>query len=364
MSVKTNKILLMGPISPPYTGQSVAFTTVYNALNLKDDIILINISNKETILSGILLCFKILFVVLSNKIDTIYFTCSRTFAGSIRDVTMLFCARIKRIRVVNHLHGSDFKSFYFDLPRLYQRIVFFAYSGIDTSIVLIEGMEEQFDIFQSMKKVVVSNSYSKELDSLPTIKESNSNILNLLYLSNIMQSKGIINLLKACDSLFYKYDNIVLNIAGQIQSDSISTFDEIGTTFNLLLNNLQKKYPNRITYFKVLSGEAKTELLWKSDIFILPTFYKTEAFPISILEAMRSGNYIISTNFKYIPQIVLPSNGRLIEPKSISAIIDVFDEIMIDYVGLKSTQNYNINYAIRNFDENRFVADIIKVILQ
>lgn len=363
MTNKKKNILLMGPISPPFTGQSVVFTSVVSSIQMTENVVLINISNKESIISGIILCLRIICAVIFKKIDTIYFTCSRTFAGSIRDAVMLFCARIKNIRVVNHLHGSDFKSFYSKLPDWYKKVIFWTYSGIETSIVLIEGMEEQFDLFPLMKKVVVKNCYSKDMECLPTIKERNNDIINILFLSNIMRSKGIIHLLDACDELFLKYENISLNIAGEIQRDSTSTFEEIKADFLERLMKLQAKYPKRINYLGVCKGKKKNALLWESDIFILPTFYITEAFPISILEAMRSGNYIISTKYKYIPQIVTKNIGKLIEPESTTAIINAFDEVLCKLDELKCVQNYNIDFAKKNYDENRFLNEIQNVIL-
>ncbi len=64
------------------------------------------------------------------------------------------------------------------------------------------------------------------------------------------------------------------------------------------------KNNNHIVYLGKTFGEDKVILLQKSDIFVLPTYYKSEAFPISIIEAMACENAIVTTNYKYLPDVV------------------------------------------------------------
>ena len=75
---------------------------------------------------------------------------------------------------------------------IYQKILFWSYSAIDTTIILIDGMEEEFLDFPKMKTIVIANCYSHELDDLPLVKVQKETEIHLLYLSNIMKSKGII----------------------------------------------------------------------------------------------------------------------------------------------------------------------------
>lgn len=352
----------MGPVVPPYNGQSVAFTMVFESLKNTHNITLLNISNRNSIISSLILFVKIFFTVFTKKTDLIYFTCSRSFRGSFRDIILLYSAKIKKIKVINHLHGSDFMSFYQSLPAYYRKLVYRAYSFIHTSIVLIDGMEEQFDIFPSMKKVVVENCYNNNLDTLPTQKQSHESI-NILYLSNVMKSKGIIDLLTASKEILNKYDRININIAGDIQGDSYASSNEIETEFYSHLNALQSEFPERVNYLGICKGEEKKELLWKSDIFVLPTYYVTEAFPISILEAMRAGNYIISTNYKYIPKIVLPENGKLVTPLSTREIANAIDSVVNNPMHLLSVQNHNIQWVSNNFTEKRTLDKIKNVLV-
>jgi glycosyltransferase involved in cell wall biosynthesis len=193
------------------------------------------------------------------------------------------------------------------------------------------------------------------LDNLPLVKAQNEAEIHLLYLSNIMKSKGIIHLLEACDIVFAKYPYLKLDIAGSLLEDSLSNLNDITNQFHILLLNLQLNFPGRIIYHGECKGILKSQLLWQSDIFILPTFYKTEAFPITILEAMRAGNYILSTNHRYIPQIVKKENGLLFEPNSSIEIVNAIEKIILNRDKMVQVQNYNISYVIENYNEAKYV---------
>jgi len=356
------RVLFMGPQVPPYFGQSVAFSTVVKDFAGKH--IIINTSNKNNVFSGILLCVKILYFITFYKIDVIYFTCSRSFLGSVRDIVLLFGARIRDIKVINHLHGTDFKFFYDKLPKLYKRIVYWCYSGIDTNIVLLEESKSEFSYFPHTKVKVVPNAYSKDLDLLPLekAKKKDGDKVTLLYCSNIMKSKGIINLLQAYEQILQKYENIELKIAGIPMKDYICSEKTITQEFNLYFERIKKRYPNNIFYYGACVGDEKKNLLWDSDIFILPTFHFSEAFPLSILEALRAGNYIITTNHNYLPQIVSDKNGCLIQPDSVSVIVKSIEKIIDNKDLLFNTQNYNIRHAQENYEEGKYLNSLNKVI--
>ncbi len=349
------RILFFGPLPPAYTGQSIAFSAVVDHLkNEKSKVI--DISGKDTVLSGIGLCFRIIYTLTFYRFDLIYFTCSRSFFGSIRDVVLLFCARTRNISVVNHLHGGDFKNFYDGLPPWYRSIVRWCYHGVGESIVLTEGMKENFEDFPKMKLTVVSNSYSSDLDTCPVEKRwKPSQPIRLLYLSNIMKMKGILHLLDVIEVIFSKYENIHLSIAGTPIGDIYCSEEEIADLFYESYGELKSKYPDKIDYLGVVTGEAKKQLLWNSDVFVLPTFYPTEAFPISILEALRTGNFILTTDHRFIPAIVSNNNGVLIEPDSTIALFEALDEIAEHPERLQMIQNMNIWHALEHYQEEKYL---------
>ena len=72
-----------------------------------------------------------------------------------------------------------------------------------------------------------------------------------------------------------------------------------------------------VTYHGIVGGEQKRKLLKECYIFALPTRYPNEGQPISILEAMGNGMFIITTDHAGIPDIVEDGiNGLIIQKKA------------------------------------------------
>ena len=107
-----------------------------------------------------------------------------------------------------------------------------------------------------------------------------------------MEEKGIFDLLKALRLLEENNIPYEAQIAGAID---YSQKEEIEKQIDRLENT---------TYMGVVKAKAKKELLHWGNIFVLPTYYKMEGQPISILEAMATGNVILTTRHAGIPDIV------------------------------------------------------------
>lgn len=351
-------ILLVGPLSPPIHGQALAFTRFYESINnCEKSIINTNMvdgDKLDKIFGTVKVLFLILYKILFTKIDIVYFTCSRSFMGSIKDIFLINLATLKKIKLINHLHGSDFYDFIHSSYKWHQKILLKSYNKVDVSIVLLESMKSQFKDFPDMKLEVVPNFYDKELNKNLIKKDRETK--NLIYLSNIMKSKGIFELIDAFENLSNKYDNIYLNIAGSFMADEYMSISKVRKLF------LEKVSQNsKINYIGQVVGDEKVKLLQKSDIFILPSY--KEAVPISILEAMRCGNAIVTTKCKYLPEIIKKENGILIKIKSLDSLIDGIDKLLKDNELLKAIQKHNEQEAKERYSLDKYLTRLNKIVL-
>jgi len=353
------KVLLVGPLMPPTHGQSIAFTRFTESIRDENKIVINTNYEDKSKLVKVFFTFKtlslILFKTLFFKYDVVYFTCSRSFLGSIKDVLLINIASMKRIEIVNHLHGSDFYEFLHDSPQWYQPILFHSYKKVNTSIVLLEKMKVQFKDFESMKLEVIPNFYDTELNVKLFEKEKNK--INIVYLSNIMKSKGIFELIEAFEELSRKYNNIYLNIAGGFLADEYMDSREIKNKFSnkISLNS-------RINYIGKAFGEEKVKLLQSSDIFILPSYYKSEAFPISIIEAMSCSNAIVTSKYKYLPEVVSKENGVLVEPKSVESLINGIESLLNDKKSLRNIQIHNKLEAKEKYSLDKYLQNLNRIV--
>lgn len=351
--------MLIGPFPPPYTGQSVAFSYLKKIETNELDL---EFHNTQRFRFLFLNYFSSVFLlplrILLTNYALIYFIGSRSKFGFLRQVPFLLTTIIKRKKTINHLHGADFYYFYQNSGFL-KPLIKLCYDRVNTSIVLLEAMKKEFVDFPQMKLEVVANAYDTNFDFS---KISFSKSKNLLYLSNIMASKGILEFLDAADILLKENTDLTISIAGDFIGDHLKKKSQIKKTFYNNYNPMKYKYKDRINYFGVLSGRKKKELFLKNSIFILPTYYPTEAFPISIIEAMRTGNAIITTKHNYLGEIINQRNGCLIAKHSVREIVDATKFLINDTSLLQQIQEYNIQISIKEYTLTNYLTKVKKII--
>lgn len=355
-------VVFIGPLSPPLHGQSIAFEKAVEVGVTKKVVIDINLTGKsllKKILFTLFFLFKIFSIfLLRRKPDLVYFTCSRSFLGSIRDIILLQLSGLFKVPVVNHLHGADFKFFYYSVPSFYRAILKKSYNNVHHSIVLTDAMRDQFDIFPNMKISVVNNFFNKDL-GLQENKKPLSNIVIFVFLSNIMKTKGVFVLLDAFKILNEKYANICLRVAGAPIGDYELNASDTDVLFNDYIKSL-----NRVKYVGIVQSNAKRDLLNRSSVFVLPSYYKSEAIPLSIIEAMASGCAIITTDHNYLPSLVGQDNGLLVKPNDVESLVEAMERYITSADLLGAHQLNNVAYASANFSEESYLLGIEQVLEQ
>ncbi|WXO04912.1 hypothetical protein WHU45_04525 [Escherichia coli] len=113
-------------------------------------------------------------------------------------------------------------------------------------------MKEQYEQYPKMKIFVVSNCYYG-LSTFETKLCFDKAELRLVYLSNLMYSKGIIHLIRAVKRCFKDGMALNLKIAGSISSDEYYSESELK---DILFKELQGC--DYIQYLGPVRGKKKT----------------------------------------------------------------------------------------------------------
>lgn len=92
------------------------------------------------------------------------------------------------------------------------------------------------------------------------------------------------------------------------------------------------------------------ELLKGMDVFILPS--KSEGLPMSIIEALRQGMYLVATDTGAIPEMIAPGCGELVE-RNADQIADCLTRFVKDgsvtmEVKKKAREHYLENFTLKN----------------
>ena len=108
-----------------------------------------------------------------------------------------------------------------------------------------------------------------------------------------------------------------------------------------------------VTYYDGVYGEEKKYLLENMHYFVLPTSYKDETLPISMLEAMASGLYIITTDVTNVSTLLKSSTNDL--------SIKIQDIILQTSATIK-INDFNISKMKDEYSNKMIQKSIFKVI--
>jgi glycosyltransferase involved in cell wall biosynthesis len=354
-------ILLIGPFPPPIQGNSFANQILYNNLQSRDFTCNIvnttsqSISSKQgntfSIRKAINFLTNYLKIYKLLSTDIVYITPGQTFFGVIKYAPfILFCILLKK-KYVLHLHGNDLRNEYYLQSKIKKKILYFLISRASVGIVLSNSLIRNFQPFMNSEKIVVIKNFVENIFYKRDIKK-NTDCLRILYLSNLMKEKGIIEILDALLILKDKNIKFIANFAGAIEE---TIKEEVLLKIDLL--------KNFASYDGVITGDEKVNAFSEANVFILPTYYKKEGQPISLLEALASGNVIITTKHSGIPDIIDERNGFFVEKKSVESIVKCLEHVndnlknIVNQISLK-----NREYAIQGFTEKVFIDNFIRVL--
>jgi len=353
-------ILLIGPFPGPLSGVSIANQVVSEVLidDSQFEVDLINTSYsrfdeeigkfsfKKTFFY--LALYLNIFKIFKHKI--IYITPGQTFYGILKYGFFIILGSIFRKELILHVHGNHLGEEYKSLNGIKKNIFYCLVSRFSKGIVLSDSLKHNLTPFIDQGSVFCLPNFAQDY-----LYEEDKNLVNdelrIFYLSNLMKEKGIICLLKALKNLEKYNITYKAKIAGNID-------EKFSKEILQLLNELENT-----KYVGVVNGEAKKNLLKWGNIFVLPTFYKMEGQPISIIEAMATKNVVVTTNHAGILDIFKDKvNGYLVKKNSIKSIQDILTYIAINKSEIEKIATYNKEFFLENFTVNTFKKNLIKII--
>lgn len=132
------------------------------------------------------------------------------------------------------------------------------------------------------------------------------------FVGNVLETKGIKELTKAVCQL----SNTRLDIIGPANEKMLETLKEISGN----------KWGKEICYHGRVPNEQAVAKIKDMDIIVLPTYYRQEAFPMSIIESMSLSKLVISTRRAAIPDMLTDLDGGkcgiLVEERNSEAIAE------------------------------------------
>ena len=357
-------ILLLGPLPNPTTGVSLANKIVVEGLsnNNQFKIDFINTSyNKFEEKLGTFSLFKALFYLKLNfyvykilRADIVYVTPGQTFFGVLKYSVFILLSNLFGKELIIHVHGNYLGKEY-TLLKGFKKLVFkWILNKATKGIVLSESLKGNMSPFIEENNIFVLHNFVENFlcqDKKIVFQESNESNPRIIFLSNLMQEKGILDLLEALKILEAEGFTFEAKIAGNIDAKN-----------KIAINKYFHELRN-VEYCGIVSGNEKKDLLNWGNIFVLPTYYEMEGQPISILEAMATANLILTTNHAGIADVFQDGiNGFYVEKKNPMSIVSNILKTVHNCELSNSIRIKNFLLAKRKYSVNNFISNFINII--
>ena len=276
-------------------------------------------------------------------------TCHGT--GFLKDAPFVLLCKLFRRRVIIHQHNKgmsncvDKQPYKWLLPLVYK----------NTKVILLSWYLYP-DIEKVIKKeqvVICPNGIPEIFESEPRF-EKNNEIPHLLFLSNLIPSKGVYVLLDACKILKDKgYKFICDFVGGESKEITREGFENAAKERGI------SKY---VVYHGPKYGEEKVVFFSNADIFVQPTL--NDCFPLTLLEAMQYQLPIVSTSEGAVPDIVTDGeNGFVCEREDAVGTAIAIETLLNDkniriQMGENGYKIFKEKFTLENFNKN--IARIFK----
>lgn len=371
MLKQKDRLLLILHFSPPVHGASKVGDIILSSNVLRRNFFLKHIKIKSSnsleaigkfdfikIFDTILLYFKVIAELIKFKPKKIYFTVSPKGFAFYRDLSIsifvkIYCA-FTHCDVFYHYHAKGVNEFT-SQSILNRRLTNFFIKNVNIIFISKLMLGEVNNLTGYKSCLVLKNGVEDGIedinfnDLLERRKENKK--INVLYLSNMIKEKGYDTVLQLAKKIKEENINITINFAG-----SWASLDNEKHFFSYVKDN---KLQGIVNYHGLVIGEKKKSLFKQANLFIFPSRYPKEVFPLSILEALSYGLPVLAFDIGAISEIIDAEIGIITQKDS---IFESFNKLKNEYlkkeVSLACRKRFLENYTTEVFEKN--LVNIIK----
>lgn len=222
-------------------------------------------------------------VMETVKPDLVYITPNSAGVPFYKDFITVMMLKMMGRKIVMHFHNKGVatrQNRWLD-NWLYRRY----FKGVKL-ILLAEALYEDVKRYVKREDVFVCPNAIPAISNANQVTENSDHVPHILWLTNIMKTKGIMEYLSALKILKDKGVKFQADFVGGLTKEMSG--DEFDSALSMLgLNGC-------CTYYGPKYGDDKYSFFSQADVFILPSY--TEAFPVSILEAMQFALPVVASN--------------------------------------------------------------------
>lgn len=250
------------------------------------------------------------------------------------------------MKIIIHLHGSEFEIFYVDeCDDKKKKKIKDIFSMADKIIAL----SDEWKVFLLKHSLGTDENVDVIYNSVPIpdyIKNDFSS-RNVLFLGRLGERKGTYDLLQIAPKIIERYPDALFYLGGD---GDIKQINKI-----CIEQNIQ----DNVELIGWVKGKEKEDYFKKCSIYILPSY--AEGMPMSVLEAMSYSLATVSTYVGGIPNIITDKvDGLLFKPGDTDAFFDSLDFLFSSDENRKKIGLQGRNRIDESFNTKKYITNLVK----
>lgn len=365
-SLRHARIVFIMHMPPPIHGASMVGQAIHDSkcINGFFDALFFNLSSSESIDDigkirfGKICCYiKLLWgvykVIRKYHPHLVYVTPNTAGLSFYKDFLLVQMLKRMKCNVIVHFHNKGVLS---RQNRIIDNWLYEKFFKDIKVILLAKSLYNDIKKYVKTTSIYICPNGIKD-ESLGLIPKRNSPVTRILFLSNMLKEKGVLDLLDACKLLHEKGILFECTFVGAESVDiNAVVFDRMVADRGLStsVQYIGKKY-----------GDEKRACYMNSDLFVFPTFYHNECFPIVLLEAMSFGLPCISTNEGAISEIIDDGvTGFVVDKNDVHQLADKIELLiknptLLRDMGMAGKVKFQEKYSLEKFE-----ATLINILQQ
>ena len=321
--------------------------------------------------------FLLFYKLLLHRYDLCYLAITCHGVGFLKDAPFVLLCKLFGRRIVIHQHNKGMNGcidrwpYRWLIPYIYKhaRVILLSWhlypdiaqavkreqvmicaNGIRETVSgersVLNGTDIKHSTLNSKHYTLNSKQEKRDLTKPLTAHRSPLTV-NLLFLSNLIPSKGVYVLLDACKMLKDRGVAFQCNfVGGESKEMDRRVFGEAVK---------ERGLEGHVLYHGPKYGEEKEQYWRMADVFVQPTY--EDCFPLTILEAMQHGLPVVSTDEGAVPDMVADGeNGFVCRRKDAEGLAQALERLLQDEalrhrMGAEGYRRYKEKFTLQCFEQ-------------
>lgn len=256
-------------------------------------------------------------LLVDRQISIVQVNPSLILVPLIRDSFVILLSKLLKRKTMVMFHGWKSKTFEYIRNNWLARWLFRqVYGRCDVAIVLANRFRtELLELAEPRHGVHVTTTMFDPQEVVPFAARSHQRV-RFVFLGRISELKGVNEIIEASKRLVERGVDFEFVMVGH--------GDRAGIVETYLDRVNEYGLENHFRFTGRLTGKEKYQALADSDVYVLPSW--TEGCPTSVLEALGSGLFVLSTDVGALRDIIHEGeNGRIVRLKDSDHLAEVMN---------------------------------------